>query len=790
MSITDALIHLLISVEEGKTAAFAENSSDRVIHAEWIRHLVLGLPWPIEVHERWKQKDSTHIIPGGGSSVPIGHTGLRIRNAQIIGSLDLSGCGSTQSPLPALSLEECSFEGDGDENPSIDLSRASLCGLNLKKSRFRHLRGVGMTVTGSVDISGLRPIEQNDHAICWCNMSASIIHGSILADAVELCAPKRTDCDGPHDYSEMDWTLNLYGSRIEGSVRIRNNSAVNGGLMLDRARVAGDIALNEVEVTPRFESPAVSLDRTRVHGNLTLINLRCSGLLWLFFCEVDGSCDLMGGKISGSILKGPGISASLYAKGMSVRGWTTLWGVNVDKPICLEDAKIGGNLIVREVNVSPSVEVEKGPYSVKEGGLVACGARVGETLIVLGDNKFSKGINLTDVHCSMLQDDPSDCERTKPIRIDGFRYERIHDEKGSINDPLQVEARLKWWLPKDDLYRPQPYVQLAQVLANHGQDAFVRRVLTAKAEQDAAQAWNDKLNQPPPRKGQQDAGQAWNDEPKQATSWREQSVKLIKWCGRKAFYYFIVCPFGFFFDFGLSPTKAVATVMAFIAMGWALFAFMDSRNALVVAQTPVTTLVHKDEADPNKFKFASAFVSKAVPRSESEAVNGPASVQSPLSSNVSTPSKNSVPTNKPAPVEGRVSAQKPVTVKVPPPVIKPAPVKEEASLAALQPVQKPVTAHTSAGGKENQHNDYSDSDVPCRDSIRLLVYAADVFIPLVDLREEGKCDIDQAKGSEASNLEITAFRLIKALYAILGWLVTGAAVVTVSGVMRHRLLRD
>jgi hypothetical protein len=36
MSITDALIHLLISVEEGKTAAFAENSSDRVIHAEWI----------------------------------------------------------------------------------------------------------------------------------------------------------------------------------------------------------------------------------------------------------------------------------------------------------------------------------------------------------------------------------------------------------------------------------------------------------------------------------------------------------------------------------------------------------------------------------------------------------------------------------------------------------------------------------------------------------------------------------------------------------------------------------
>jgi hypothetical protein len=766
MSIADALIYLLISVEKGKTAVFAEDSSDRVIHTEWIRHLALGLPWPIEVHERWREKDSTHTVPETGASVQIGSLGIGIRGAKIVGSLDLSGCGSTQSPLSALSLEGCCFEDDGDENPSLDLSRASLCGLSLKQSRFRHLRGVGMTVTGSVDISGLRPIEQNDHAICWCNMSASTIHGSILADAVELCAPKYAGCEGPHDYSEMDWALNLYGSRIEGSVRIRNNSAVNGGLMLDRARVTGDIALNKVEVTPRFESPAVSLDRTRVHGNLTLTNLHCSGLLWLYFCEVDGSCDLMGGKITGSILKGPKISASLYAKGLSVRGWATLWGVDVDKPVCLEDAKIGGNLIVRKVNVSPSDEFEKGPYSIEEGGLVACRARIDGAIIFDGENKFHGGINLTDVHCSMMKDHSLDRERTKPILIDGFRYERIHDEKDSINDSMQVEARLDWWLPKDKLYRPQPYVQLAQVLANHGQDALVRRVLTAKAKQDAAQAWNDGV--------------------KRCTTWCPQFFERAKWCGRKAFYYFIVCPFGFFFDFGLSPTKAVATVMAFIAMGWALFAFMDGRNALVVAQTPVTTLVHADEADPDKIKFASAFVSKAVLKGESEAVNGPASVQTSPSSNVSTPLKNSISPNKSTPVEGPETTQKAETVKVPPPT----PARKEASLAALESTQKPVTTNALTGEKKNQHSDYSDSDVPCKDSIRLLVYAADVFIPLVDLREEGKCDIDQARGSKASNWEITAFRLTKALYAILGWLVTGAAVVTVSGVMRHRLLRD
>ena len=767
MSITDALICLLISVENGKTAVF-EDSSDRVIRAEWIRHLVLGLSWPIEVHERWKQKNSAHILPEAGGAVQIGYQGLRIHGAKIVGTLDLSNCGSTQSPLPALSFQSCSFEYGAGLDPTIDLSNASLCGLDLEDSRFRYLRGVGMAVAGSVNLSGIRPFDESDHALCWCKLSLCKIDGNLLAHRVKIRAPNRTtitqltsenfpDTRKLEDPSARDWGLNIYGSRIGGAVLLHGQPQLEGGLLMDNSRVSGDVSFQGATVTsfPKGAHIAIAMARMRIDGSLTFAggqtpgaHLQCEGTLWLYLCAVGGSLD-----IGETCLAGNYLATSLYARGLSVRSSVSMTHVIIHSSLLLEDSQIGGNLSMENVRV------------MGQGGVLSASGVRAEGAIRLTSNEFDE-CDWTGACCATFSDDKSSYREGVILRIDGLRYERIHDVKGSI----KVEDRFEWWLPKDDLYRPQPYVQLAQVLANHGEDALVRRVLTVKAKQDADQAWNDGV--------------------KQVSTWCEKFFERAKWYGRKSFYYFIVCPFGFFFDFGLSPTKAVATVMAFIAMGWALFAFMDSRNALVVAQTPVTTLVHKDEADPNKFKFASAFVSKAVPRSESEAVNGPASVQSPLSSNVSTPSKNSVPTNKPAPVEGRVSAQKPVTVKVPPPVIKPAPVKEEASLAALQPVQKPVTAHTSAGGKENQHNDYSDSAVPCRDSIRLLVYAADVFIPLVDLREEGKCDIDQAKGSEASNLEITAFRLIKALYAILGWLVTGAAVVTVSGVMRHRLLRD
>ncbi|MNO03307.1 hypothetical protein D3C81_2239670 [compost metagenome] len=65
-----------------------------------------------------------------------------------------------------------------------------------------------------------------------------------------------------------------------------------------------------------------------------------------------------------------------------------------------------------------------------------------------------------------------------------------------------------------------------------------------------------------------------------------------------------------------------------------------------------------------------------------------------------------------------------------------------------------------------------------------------MFIPLVDLREESKCDVDAALDFKPGDWVVTACRFFKAAYALLGWVVTTLALLTFSGVMRHRLSQD
>ncbi|MDZ4690031.1 hypothetical protein [Terricaulis sp.] len=77
--------------------------------------------------------------------------------------------------------------------------------------------------------------------------------------------------------------------------------------------------------------------------------------------------------------------------------------------------------------------------------------------------------------------------------------------------------------------------------------------------------------------------------------------------------------------------------------------------------------------------------------------------------------------------------------------------------------------------------DASTADIACGDHIEPFVYAADVFIPLVDLRQEGACK--PSSGVPFASL----WQWIKGLYACLGWIVTSMTILTVSGVLRSRL---
>lgn len=106
------------------------------------------------------------------------------------------------------------------------------------------------------------------------------------------------------------------------------------------------------------------------------------------------------------------------------------------------------------------------------------------------------------------------------------------------------------------------------------------------------------------------------------------------------------------------------------------------------------------------------------------------------------------------------------------------------------------------------------AEIPCGESISSILYAVDVFIPLLDLRQESRCQIrsfdkkrdvigwDEA-GVPSSTISerISAYgRAVlndprvwligKAIYAVLGWIVVSITILTISGILRYQVERE
>lgn len=75
-------------------------------------------------------------------------------------------------------------------------------------------------------------------------------------------------------------------------------------------------------------------------------------------------------------------------------------------------------------------------------------------------------------------------------------------------------------------------------------------------------------------------------------------------------------------------------------------------------------------------------------------------------------------------------------------------------------------------------------EIRCGDEIEPSLYALDTFVPLLDLRQESKCTI-----TSLDNGWNTLWRILKGLYAILGWIVTSILILTVSGVVKRLVER-
>ncbi len=622
--------------------------------------------------------------PGSGA--------LRLRRAVIVGPLDLCWRGSSSAPVPALCLTECTFQRRaGDDAPDIDLSHAHVGGLVLVGCRLAHLRAVGAHVHGSVDLTRLQGIDGAQ--ACWCKLSRASIAGDVLAGGVQLNAPDHGTATGYDDVYDWDWALNLAEARIEGSVIADARTIVEGGILLDLAQLNGDLRLSGTLIG-RNNQPCLAMDRTCVQGSVRLdgggqrTRIKCQGRIWMHATAIGGSLDVANADLDGETPGHRSVGFSLYGFAVTIGGSCTLGrlvrhgDVQWDAPdrefsvasrgrLMLFGAQVGGNLSVIDVSISNVGPLDAfwqwlEPKGEPLRSLHLRGSCINEKLRIL-ENHMCEDIDLSDVRCASLEDDPNtgygeEC----PVFLDGLQYERI--SAPALSD------RLRRWLPGDpdqsslergrrDTYRPQPYAQLAKVLSAGGEDHDAWKVVSVKALFDAKKRW------------------------KHGTS------VLGRWV------YVVARLYGWGFNFGLSPSRATATLAVSIVMGAALFGWMSLDHSMVVSQTPVANWV--SDRPPRFFAQRSETSGSAVP---CDLI-----------------------------IDGE--------------------------------------ALTSVGN--------------------LLVYAADVFVPLVDFREEERCEVG-ADGARPEPKEwvLTVYRILKMVYATIGWVVTSLAIITFSGVTRNWLARS
>jgi hypothetical protein len=99
---------------------------------------------------------------------------------------------------------------------------------------------------------------------------------------------------------------------------------------------------------------------------------------------------------------------------------------------------------------------------------------------------------------------------------------------------------------------------------------------------------------------------------------------------------------------------------------------------------------------------------------------------------------------------------------------------------SLTPVQGVAVAGENSLGIEVVPGSAVRTSIPCGQAIDTWIYATDVFIPLLDLREEGICSI-------RSDAWARPWRIAKAVYAALGWLVLSLTVITLSAPLRRNM---
>lgn len=270
--------------------------------------------------------------------------------------------------------------------------------------------------------------------------------------------------------------LLIYGAKITGRLDL-SSSTVPFPLTFTRCRLAPDAGDDHSADLSFVTIPALRLNGSSTKSlDLSGAEVKGDVSLGVRF-SAEGEVQLVGARIGGSLLCGGGsfrnpLDNALTADRIEVKGSVFLRnGFSADGTVRLVGAQIGGRLQCSDGTFSAlnldtaSVKGDFFWYDINKAG--------------------STSVNLTNASVRAIIDDEPSWPGKGNLILDGFVYGRIadfsedekrHKKNSGAVTPKDAKARLRW-LDRQKEPKPQPYLQLAKVLREMGDDEGAKEVL-------------------------------------------------------------------------------------------------------------------------------------------------------------------------------------------------------------------------------------------------------------------------------------------------------------------------
>ena len=421
--------------------------------------------------------------------------GLRLRGVTVVGRLDLDGI---RTPV-RMRMRGCQLPDGlwlrGASVPLLDLGGSTLAGFAADDLvaegsvlLWRDFRStgpvslVGARIGGKVDLSGARLDGGDGPALVADRMTTG---SDLVLD--DVTATGRAAAG----------TLQLTGARIGGRLsarRLRADNPAGPALSAAALQVADLVDLSRgADLRGTGESGAVrlvgsrfgslSLGEARLHnpdgwalaahyldaaGTLYLDRVTAVGGLRISGSRVGGQVDLTGTTVDGGPRSALAGTRLQVAQGVVVAS-AHLVSASAEPTVNLRSARIAGDLSLRGSRLAnPGGTALRLNTATVEGR-----AAMSRVAIEAG------GVDLRDSAVGALHDDPTGMLAPDGwIDLDGLTYRGL---PGTASDRGPVQRRLDW-LKRMPAYAAQPYQQLAAAYQAAGHEDDARRVLVAQQE--------------------------------------------------------------------------------------------------------------------------------------------------------------------------------------------------------------------------------------------------------------------------------------------------------------------